>query len=841
MVDGHVQIKDQIRDYVQRGDSLESWSYLDFFLDTYDAKASEERTANRGRPRNTRVPYRDASTRNGHVCIIRSPGHETMPYFPGQWFPKRSPDNSDELFEASMLALLKPWRSLCDLKRPEDSFHNVFEKFWSETSEAIHTIITNIEFYHECSDGAATRRRASDTFGDSDADHRQPDDDCELTNVDVDESTSYPACNITEDDIRHATDYPYSTQELLYADVAVGIGLDSGALNEDSFAVAHPRPPLPATELQIEQFRLWQEQLDVLRAPAVEVATREIPVNPAVLPLTQIALHPMHDTGEPAVSVIEQEHPIQSANDLQLNEQQFMAYNIITTHLRAYLNGDAPTQRLVIVHGHGGTGKSTLLNAISKTFDELGASNLLAKTALSGVAASIIGGQTLHSWASLPCKTPMTNKWITHPNKSTLQKRKSNIDGVLWLMIDEMSMLTTTQLTHLSQITGFVRAGVSAVDSTIPFGGLNIVLLGDFHQFPPVANVSKELYNHSPEGDICLLGRKYYTQFDVVILLTEQMRIHDRQWISILDRSRTGDCTSDDIAEIRKLVLTNPDCDVPDFSRPPWNDVILVTPCNGVRSIWNERALEAHCRRTGHTHYIVYAEDTCQQKKLSAEERLAIAHLKLDKTNSLPNKIDLAVGMKAMVLENIATGADLANGSRGLIVDIILDPREDAPINSSDIVYLQHPPAAILFAPYCNRGTQLTNLPIGTVPIFPSKKKFSLGGKLGNTIERTQFALTAAYAFTDWKLQGQTIENVIIDLAKTPTGALNGFNAYVALSRSRGKSTIRLLRDFDSKLFTVHPNKLLRQEDERLAMLARETVQRYNNGEFGIFRPVPSL
>ena len=99
-------------------------------------------------------------------------------------------------------------------------------------------------------------------------------------------------------------------------------------------------------------------------------------------------------------------------------------------------------------------------------------------------------------------------------------------------------------------------------------------------------------------------------------------------------------------------------------------------------------------------------------------------------------------------------------------------------------------------------------------------------------MDRQQFALTAAYAFTDFKSQGQTIESVIVDLAKPPTGGLTGFNAYVALSRSRGRRTIRLLRDFSKKLFPTHPSEELRKEDIRLAVLEADTLKRYREGEF---------
>ncbi|KAF8268658.1 hypothetical protein EI94DRAFT_1577094, partial [Lactarius quietus] len=102
-------------------------------------------------------------------------------------------------------------------------------------------------------------------------------------------------------------------------------------------------------------------------------------------------------------------------------------------------------------------------------------------------------------------------------------------------------------------------------------------------------------------------------------------------------------------------------------------------------------------------------------------------------------------------------------------------------------------------------------------------------------VDRSQLALTAAYAFTNYKAQGQTMECVLVDLGKPPTSALTGFNAYVALSRSRGRDTIRLLREFNEKLFTVHPSEDLRKEDTRLSTLEMLTLQRYINGKFGSF------
>ena len=152
----------------------------------------------------------------------------------------------------------------------------------------------------------------------------------------------------------------------------------------------------------------------------------------------------------------------------------------------------------------------------------------------------------------------------------------------------------------------------------------------------------------------CQVGRNLYEQFDVVVELEEQMCIRDPVWDSILQRSRTGECTKDDIAKIRKLVLDNTKGNIPDFTAPPWNDYLLVTPRNGVRTLWNESMLTCHCRRTGQVRYILYAHDSTENRPLTLKEQLAVANLKLEDTNRLPNKVELAIGMKAMVLSNIA-------------------------------------------------------------------------------------------------------------------------------------------------------------------------------------------
>ncbi len=74
-----------------------------------------------------------------------------------------------------------------------------------------------------------------------------------------------------------------------------------------------------------------------------------------------------------------------------------------------------------------------------------------------------------------------------------------------------------------------------------------------------------------------------------------------------------------------------------------------------------------------------------------------------------------------------------------------------------------------------------------------------------------------------YSMMSSSIEYVIIDIGRPPTGLLSPFSVYVALLWSRGKDTIRLLRDFDPNLFQNHPSEALRQDMKRLEWLNEET------------------
>jgi hypothetical protein len=123
-------------------------------------------------------------------------------------------------------------------------------------------------------------------------------------------------------------------------------------------------------------------------------------------------------------------------------------------------------------------------------------------------------------------------------------------------------MLTKELLAFLSEVLGNERNDCVGVDATVPFGGMHLVLLGDFHQFLPVSNPWGALYCTQHKSQWQHIGQKLFEHFTVVVDLQEQCWVKDEWWVALLVRHREGACTEDNMTEVRKLVLTNKECEV---------------------------------------------------------------------------------------------------------------------------------------------------------------------------------------------------------------------------------------------------------------------------------------
>jgi len=115
-----------------------------------------------------------------------------------------------------------------------------------------------------------------------------------------------------------------------------------------------------------------------------------------------------------------------------------------------------------------------------------------------------------------------------------------------------------------------------------------------------------------------------------------------------------------------------------------------------------------------------------------------------------------------------------------------------------------------------------SNMSSELIPLFPSEETFYVNPKIPELgtrsveVKRKQFPLTPAYAFTAYKAQGKTLDKVIIDLSRPPTGSLDSAYAYVALSRSKSLNGIAILRDFNEQILNMKYGKNYNDEIIRL-------------------------
>src|SRR6056297_906519 len=131
----------------------------------------------------------------------------------------------------------------------------------------------------------------------------------------------------------------------------------------------------------------------------------------------------------------------------------------------------------VFLTGSPGTGKTFLLNRFIDYLKSAGVK--VGVTASTGIAATHINGRTIHSWAGIGLKKDMTEDVIKKNFKKKYLKKTINEAEVL--VIDEVSMLDADRLNLINKVCKIFRK------SKLPFGGIQVVLAGDFFQLPPVS------------------------------------------------------------------------------------------------------------------------------------------------------------------------------------------------------------------------------------------------------------------------------------------------------------------------------------------------------------------
>ncbi|CAF3623605.1 unnamed protein product [Rotaria socialis] len=168
------------------------------------------------------------------------------------------------------------------------------------------------------------------------------------------------------------------------------------------------------------------------------------------------------------------------ADEFTLNREQRAAFMIITSHLDGdsrCRTGDNSGQLRMCIPGCGGTGKSQLIRALTKYSLVTKRTQMVRKLAPTGIAAAEIGGMTIHSFLG-----EQRNSGKARTIKAGDLKLEKEWRLIEYLLIDEMSMVGLTLLVKLNRIISAAKH----VDPQIPFGGVNVIFLGDYLQYRPV-------------------------------------------------------------------------------------------------------------------------------------------------------------------------------------------------------------------------------------------------------------------------------------------------------------------------------------------------------------------
>lgn len=872
---GQIRSKHQIGDYVFRGELLNSYGVYQFFRDTWEAEKKGETdpsiptdTSRRsGRPRHRRFPY--LSQHPAHHLrwrILRNRGHNNLPSFVGRYFPRSDDPAQHHFYCACMLLLFKPWRRIQhDLKHPSQTWQQAWDSFLQQAPNWVRGVVDNIQYYYESEpsqpEDAVETVQVSLPVAHFRQDHLQGIDfDMEVDDTSSHQLTSAELMAAAIDQANAASDDTWAESAVRIAQMA-GLFPSPSSPSWGCNSSSHVYRAEGQDLTRLSQWRLLLDEETHTRPAARSLLNEALPGSLApssssgpnhqsdlparVFPISSLGTSPSSSTltTDPQCRHSTYQQFFHDRG-LELNEEQYLAFDILSTHLDHTLAGFHPPPLYLKLVGPGGTGKTRVIDSVTGFFEFRGQKALLLRSAPTGIAACLIEGQTLHSLGHMSVNRN-GNLEISDKVRRLLQQIWF---AVQYLIIDEYSMLYKTFFALFSRRLSIAKSAENPDALNQPFGGISVLLAGDHHQFPPVGAARDErlyvpnnLVHVGPNQTPRDIGGMLYEQFNRCVILREQKRVQDPVYLEFLQALRHGRVTSDHVEMLRDLLLQPEEFDE-SVEDNPWLDAPLITPRNSVRLAWNSAAIRRHCRRTGQRLYICPAGESLNHQPLTDNQRLrvklALNHRrKKGNRKDLPSEVELAIGAKVLFTENLDTDLDVANGAKGVIVDIVLHPDEPPIPDDVSEVRLRYLPAYILVRMDRTRASCLPGLEPNVIPITPLQQRLTIqvpnpsgqGPPLRRTIVRRQFPITGAYAFTDYRAQGQTLRYVIIDISKPPSGNITLVNLYVALSRGIGRDNIRILRDFNEDLFFGHLDEDIQQEDERLEAQAIATKEWWRN------------
>ena len=335
-----------------------------------------------------------------------------------------------------------------------------------------------------------------------------------------------------------------------------------------------------------------------------------------------------------------------------LNEGQRTLFDVITNHYSDTLNAEQPPQLLLQVDGKAGAGKSYLIDmASTRLFDMAqhhGIRDPVLRAAPTGIAAFSINGQTLHRLLRLPVRgsfEPLSN--------AVLLSLQQSFTSCKYLIIDEKSMIGLLQLFYIDHRLREIFPN----RSDEPFGGMNIILCGDFYQLPPVA--MSPLYDTRPATKVEIAqAQVLYKRFDRTVRLTTIMRQQGEdeesvQFRTVLDGLRHGDITEAGFEFLLRRVKDSLDPNV----REEFGDALRIYPTRNAVAVHNVETLV----EKGLPILRIEAKHSPPKAKNGSDED----------AEGLRPELLVSKGCRMMITSNLLTSFGLVNGTLGTLLDVV--------------------------------------------------------------------------------------------------------------------------------------------------------------------------
>lgn len=464
-----------------------------------------------------------------------------------------------------------------------------------------------------------------------------------------------------------------------------------------------------------------------------------------------------------------------------MNIKQRELFSAVTRSIQEQLSGSKQRFRLFVTGG-AGVCKTFTFNALKNQVNRCFGKNAVKVAALTGVAARLAGGSTLHTMLKLPVQKDgfiVSNMpMLTGNYLKIMRKQWKDIE---YIFIDEISMVPYEML---CMIDSRLRQLKNKDDEA--FGGLNIMLFGDLMQLPPVKGA--QVFDQP----VRFLPAPHLWRYFRLVELTENMRQQgDTCFADLLNALRIGELKGPHFDLLLSKTLVDA---TGEFAL---NKAIRIYPLRAQVDAHNNAVLEYY-RSQGERIYKIKAQDHVADATRNVENVNLdnIIPADINKTGGLPKELEIFIGAKVMLRSNINVEKGLVNGAIGNITEIIWPYFRRDQIYDTDV-----PSVRIDF------GRDGIHLIEPQSIQFPAK--FNYG-----TIERRMLPIVLCWACTVHKMQGCTVDYAVVYLGKC---LFQKGQAYVALSRVRSLDGVRIVDMECSKLSGKIPcNEKAIEEMERL-------------------------